>query len=150
MPLARLKDLPDEILRNICFAVDWSDALSLQTTSRRFRDIANEHLLWKYYCQTCFRYWNASHHISAKLGDSSFLDWKKLFKKRHEAEGETKSALQNIISSQRARTPKIEAIVALGYDSKNALLQSHARAPGSHDHLARRYSNLSCICGGSH
>jgi hypothetical protein len=62
--------------------------------------------------------------------------------KRHEADLKTLSALKDIISSQTARTPKIEAIVSLGYDSKDALLQSHERAVDFDDHLARRYGIL--------
>ncbi|KAF7504116.1 hypothetical protein GJ744_002685 [Endocarpon pusillum] len=139
MAQGELESLPDEILRSVCFFLDWHDAISLQSTNRRFRDVANEHLLWKYYCQCSFRYWAVSHHIFSKLADPSFVQWKQLFKYHHEAEIRTISALQGVISSQRARTPKIESIVELGYDAKDALLQSHARASESDDHLARRY-----------
>ena len=143
MAQGKLINLPDEILRSVCFFLDWHDALSLQSTSRRFGDVANEHLLWKYYCQCSFRYWAVSHQISSKFADLSFVQWKQLFRNHHEAEIRTRSALQGIISSQRARTPKIESIVELGYDSKAALLQSHARASEFDDHLARRYTMCS-------
>lgn len=143
----RLVDLPDEILRSICFFLAWNDALSLHSTSRRLRDVANEHLLWKYYCQSSFKYWAASHQISAKSADPSFVQWKQLFQKRHEAEFKTKSTLQAIISGQKGRTPKIESIVDLGYDSKVVLLQSHAGASKFDDHLARRYTSSSYCPG---
>jgi F-box protein 21 len=139
MTLRRLTDLPDEIARSICFLVEWNDALSLQATCRRFADVANEHLLWKYYCRSSFRYWAASHQISIKLADASFQDWKQLFKKRYEAESKTQSALQDIICNQKARTPKIEIIVGLEYDSKDVLLWNFAEASDSDDHLARKY-----------
>lgn len=142
MALGRLADLPDEIVQSICFFIDWKDALSLQATCRRFGNVANEHLLWKYYCQSSFKYWAASHQLSTKLADSSFQQWKQLFQKRYEAESKTQSALQNVISGQKARTPKIEGIVGLGYDSKDVLLRNHARASESNDHLARRYFAL--------
>jgi F-box protein 21 len=144
----RLTDLPDEILREICFFLDWNDALSLQPTSRRFRDVANEHLLWKYYCRSSFKYWAASHQLSAKLADPSFVHWKQLFGMRHRADIKTESTLQSIICGQKGRTPKIESIAELGYDSKEVLLQNCATASQSHDHLARRYEYL-CLCAES-
>ncbi len=139
MARRQLVDLPDEILRSICFYLDWNDALSLQFTCRRFKDVANEHLLWKDFCQRSFTYWAASHQISSKLADSSFVQWKQLFGNHYQAETRTRSTLQDIISSQKGRTPKIESIVELGYDSKAALLQSYASASQFDDHLARRY-----------
>ena len=143
MALARLTDLPDEILRCICFFVDWNDALSLQATCRRFVDVANEHLLWKHHCRTSFKYWSAPHQISTRLADHNFIEWKELFMKRHKADFKTRSVLQDIVSSQTARTPKIEAIGSLGYDSKDVLLHNHARASEFDDQLARRYRTLS-------
>lgn len=139
MTSRRLTDLPDEILRSICFSLDWRDVLSLNATCRRFGNVANEHLLWKRFCYTVFRYWSASHGISAKSADPSFLDWKLLFQKRHEADSKTRLVLQDIISNQTARTPKLEDIISLGYDSKEVLLSNHARASQFDDHLARRY-----------
>jgi len=135
----RLPDLPDEILRQICLFLDWNDALSLQATCRRFGDVANDHLLWKYHCRSLFKYWASSHQLSTKLADTSFVQWKQLFKTRHEADVKTESTLKAIISSQKGRTPKIESIVELGYDAKEVLLQSCARDSQSHDYLARRY-----------
>lgn len=134
-----LIQLPDEIIRSICFLVDWKDAISLQATCRRLRDVAGEQLLWKFYCQSSVRYWDPSHQISLKLADPSFQQWKQLFQKHQEADVKTRNTLEEIISGQGARTPKIQGIVALGYDSKNALLMSHARASEFDDHLARRY-----------
>lgn len=78
--------------------------------------------------------------MSTKVADTSFVRWKQLFKTRYEAEMTTRSVLQDIISGQKARTPKIERIVGLGYDSKGALLQNQARASEFDDHLARRYT----------
>jgi F-box protein 21 len=135
----RLTDLPDEILREICLFLDWNDALSLQASYRRFSEVANDHLLWKFYCRSSFMYWAASHKLSAKLADAGFVQWKQLFKTRHKADIKTESTLQAIISSQKGRIPKIESIVELGYDAKEVLLQSCASDSQSHDHLARRY-----------
>ena len=134
-----LIQLPDEILRSICFLTGWKDAISLQVTCRRFRDVAGEQLLWKHYCQSSVRYWDPSHQMSLKLADPSFQQWKQLFQKHHEADVKTRSALQDVISRKGARLSKIQGIVALGYDSKDALLMSHARASEFDDHLARRY-----------
>lgn len=139
MAPARLIDLPDEILRCICFFLDWNDALSLQATCRRFVDVADEHLLWKHHCRTSFKYWNAAHQLFTKLADHNFLEWKELFMKRQQADFKTRSILQGIVSSQPARTPKIEAIVSLGYDSKDVLLQNHVGGSNVDDRLARRY-----------
>jgi F-box protein 21 len=141
--------LPDEILRSICFLLDWNDALSVQSGCRRLRDVANENLLWKYYCQSSFKYWTASHQLSAKLADASSVNWKQLFKTRHQADVSTTSTLQSIISSQKGRTPKIDNIVELGYDSKDVLLQSQSRASENNDHLARRYAILINLTGAS-
>jgi hypothetical protein len=66
------------------------------------------------------------------------LEWKQLFQKRIQADFKARSVLNDIISSQTARTPKIEAIVGLGYDSKDVLLQNHSTASEFNDHLARR------------
>jgi hypothetical protein len=142
MTLTNLIDLPDEILRCICFFVDWHDALCLQASCRSFTNVANEHLLWKYHCRTNFGYWAASHQLQEKLGDSSFVEWKQLFKQRYLADSTTRSTLNRVISSQTARTPKIEAIIALGHDSKDVLLQNYARASEFNDLLARRYIHL--------
>ena len=138
MAFALLTDLPVEILRCVSFFIGWNDALSIQATCRRLGDVANEHLLWKYYCRSSFKYWAARHQISTKLGDPTFLGWKELFKKRHEAEFKTRSALESIIASQTARTPKIEDIVSLGYDAKDVLLRDHTRTMDLDDYLARR------------
>jgi F-box protein 21 len=145
MASKKLTDLPDEILREICLFLDWNDALSLQATCRRFGSVANDHLLWKYYCGSSFKYWAASHQLPVKLADPSFAQWKQLFETRHRSEIKTESTLQAIISSQKGRTPKIESIVELGYDAKEVLLQSCATNPQSHDHLARRYLSYSPI-----
>lgn len=145
----KLTDLPDEILHSICFFVNWKDAVSLQASCRRFQDVANEHLLWKYYCRSSFKYWAASNQISKKLADSTFVQWKQLFRKRCDAEVKTRSALQNIISRQKARTPKIETIVGLGYDSKDVLLQNYAGASNFDDNLARRSVTPSWFGGSS-
>lgn len=135
----RLVDLPDEILRSICFFIDWRDALSLQVTNRRFEDVTDDHLLWRNYCQISFKYWAQSHQISTKVLDPSFVQWKPLFRKHYVANTKTRAALENIIATQKARTPKIESIVAFDYDAKDVLLQNYATVTNLDDHLARRY-----------
>lgn len=134
-----LVDLPDEILRSICFFIDWRDALSLRVTNRRFQDVTDDHLLWRHYCQINFKYWAKSHQIYTKVLDPSFVQWKPLFRKRHVANTKTRAALANIIATQKARTPKIESIVGFDYDAKDVLLQNHATNINLDDHLARRY-----------
>lgn len=148
MPSTALTDLPDEILRCICFFVDWDDALSIQATCRRLVDVVTEPLLWKYHCRRTFKHWAASHHLSTKLGDATFWQWKQLFKERYEAEAKTRSALARIIASQTGRIQKIEDIVSLGYDAKDVLLREYARAMDFDDGLARRYSILRLLRSG--
>jgi F-box protein 21 len=116
-----LTDLPDEILRSICFFADWHDAIHLQATCHRFEAITAEPLLWKHHCRSTFTYWSHSHYFHSRLRDATFLDWRQLFRRRLDASFQTSRLLDGIIASQTARTPKLESIVAIGYDAKDVL-----------------------------
>ncbi|KAL1995355.1 hypothetical protein VTN49DRAFT_1542 [Thermomyces lanuginosus] len=144
-----LSSLPDEILHLIFRFVHPNDAMSVQCTARRFRDVANEPLLWRFYCQTYFRYWDERHEFEKKLAArTSSVDWKRLYLTRAATDATTTKLLDGILSSQSGRIEKFEEIISLGYDVKDTLLR-HARAgPELEDHLARRYySNavLGCL-----
>jgi F-box protein 21 len=133
----RLTSLPDEILRSICFFVGWRDALQLQSTCHHLSNVASEHLLWKYYCQLTFEFWSPSHCISSKIVDAGFLGWRELFREHLEANVKTSHLLNQIISSEKARISKLEAIVDIGDDAKDVLLEN-LYSKVENDHLARR------------
>lgn len=134
----RLTYLPDEILRSVCFFVGWRDALHLQSTCRHLANVASENLLWKYHCQATFEYWTSLHCIASKIVDASFSGWKELFRKRWEANVKTSHLLDGIISCQKARISKLNAIVDIGDDAKDALLESRFSPNEENDYLARR------------
>lgn len=141
-----LSSLPDEILHLIFRFVHPNDAMSVQCTARRFRDVANEPLLWRFYCQTYFRYWDERHEFEKKLAArTSSVDWKRLYLTRAATDATTTKLLDGILSSQSGRIEKFEEIISLGYDVKDTLLR-HARAgPELEDHLARRCVTPSCV-----
>lgn len=139
MAKASLAGLPDEVLHYILCHTLPSDAAALERTSHRFRNVTNEPLLWRYYCKFSFKYWDHRHDIYRKFSSlvSSVL-WKELFIARCRTDAATTEILNDILASQVGRIEKFQAIVDLGYDTKDTLLR-HARAgPDQEDYLARR------------
>lgn len=134
-----LCSLPDEILHLILRFVHPNDAMSVQCTARRFRDVANEPLLWRFYCQTYFQHWDERHEFQQKLAArTSSVDWKRLYLFRAAIDATTTKLLDGILSSQSGRIEKFEEIISFGYDVKDTLLRHAQAGPELEDHLARR------------
>ncbi|KAJ9194233.1 hypothetical protein DTO164E3_5632 [Paecilomyces variotii] len=132
--------LPDEILHTILCYSPPSAAAALERTARRFRSIANEPLLWRYYCLTHFSFWEHRHDFKNKLADPvSSVDWKGLYASRCLTDSTVSSALESILTSQTGRLEKFRVIISFGYDAKDTLIRNALTGPEREDHLARRY-----------
>src|SRR5450432_1363338 len=91
--------LPDEIIQQVLFYLPPEDTLIVQDASRRLNRLANEPLLWRYYCRTLFKYWDSKHRIRQKLaGNVSDIDWKKIYFYRRDVDLQTTQALDGILS----------------------------------------------------
>ncbi len=135
-----LSALPDELIQLILYYVPPSSAAALERASRRFGDVANEPLLWRYYCRVYFRYWDAKHDIRQKFASQvSSVDWKQTYVRRGSLERTATQLLQSIISGQSGRIDKIQKIVELGYDVKDVLLRHTRTQDEAEDVLARRW-----------
>lgn len=146
---AALAHLPTELLQGIFMYLPPESMVAIHLTSRRFKDIANEFLLWRHHCRTGWKYWAPEHEIEDKLtGPVGATNWKQLFVARRETDRMIASTLDDIISTQQWRNVRIKRIVEFGYDAKDELLR-HAHAPDDAiDVLARRYwseAALNCI-----
>lgn len=133
--------IPDEILQQILTYIGPESILrSIERLSRRFARVANEPLLWRYYCHSTFKYWDPRHDIESKLaGDATSVDWKGLFCYRLRLDFGTTTSLEAILASQTNRIQWYESIGEGGYDVKDTLLR-HCRCDDSvSDVLARRY-----------
>ena len=138
-----LDGLPDEILYNIlCYCNPYS-AVSLEQTARRFKHVTNEALLWRFYCQTYFDFWDSRHNIQRKLMQPvSAVNWKELYVTRCRVDHTVTQILDSILSSQTGRIEKFRAVVEFGYDVKDCLLRHSLAESSMEDHLARRFALL--------
>jgi F-box protein 21 len=122
MNSVRLIDLPDEVIQNVLFRLNYTTALALEATCRRFRDVANEPLLWKSFCRDGWKKWQPRHNFKAKIAGSEFDGWKGLFAERTRSHREVCALIESIIEEDVNRIRKVERIVELGWDAKDALL----------------------------
>lgn len=136
-----LDSLPDEILHCVlCFCSPWSSA-SLERSASRFKRVTNEPLLWRFYCQKYFRYWDSRHNLPAKLAvPVSSTNWKELYVTRILVDRAVTQALDSILASQTGRNEKARTIVDFGFDAKDTLLRHSTSPPDIEDHLARRFA----------
>jgi len=144
-----LHELPDEILHSIlCFSSPTSSA-ALGQTARKFQRIADEPLLWRFYCQSFFTFWDKRHELPKKLASPiSAVNWKQLYVMRHVMDLSITQTLNSILSNQTGRIEKFEVIINFGYDAKDTLIRHSLAIHENDDYLARRYySNaiLSCL-----
>jgi F-box protein 21 len=119
----KLTGLPDEVIQNVLFRLDYTNALALEATCRRFRDVANEPLLWKSFCRDGWKKWHPRQQFKAKLAGNEFAGWKALFAERTRSSRETRALVAGILEQDVDRIPKVERIVELGWDAKDALLE---------------------------
>jgi F-box protein 21 len=146
----RLIDLPDEVIQNVLFRLNYTSALALEATCRRFRDVANEALLWKSFCRDGWKKWHPRHNFKAKIAGSEFNGWKGLFAERTQSHREVCALIESIVEVDVNRIRKVERIVELGWDAKDALLDGFRLAHLSEKSvLAQRWdlaANLAASC----
>lgn len=134
-----LNDLPDEIIQCILSYASPTSAAAIAQTSRRMDDITNTPLLWRLYCRKHFKYWDARHNITEKyVLPVSLVDWRELFKTRHQTDIAVTKTLEEILACQKGRIQRFNKIINLGYDAKDTLLRHAAVGSDYEDHLARR------------
>lgn len=132
-------DLPDEVVSFVLRHLDPISALRLGRTSRRFRDLTDQPLLWKYYCQSCYRYWSADQNVRKREVDPNFVGWKDIFSARARSARRSRTILEDVITDPLGRIGKIDQIVDDGdYGVKNELLDAFQQAPNSTNHLAQK------------
>ncbi|KAL2134609.1 hypothetical protein VTI74DRAFT_11351 [Chaetomium olivicolor] len=142
-----LEDIPDEIVRHILLYLSPEDTLqSFQLLSRRFHHIANESLLWRWHCQTSFRFWNPEHKFIEKLTSlASSVDWRGLWVARKKKNNRASRLLDSVISRKTGQLRKLQELCELGYDVKDYLLEQCHADESAEDVLARRYYASSAL-----
>jgi F-box protein 21 len=134
-----LIDLPNEILFQILIYVPPNLTPAILLTSRRFNDVADPRL-WRFHCQTQYRYWSQDHGLKkALLDNSDSVEWKKVFSERYNKDKKISDYIDSIVASQSGRIEKAERIVSFGYDAKDTLLRHINTPDDADDVLARRY-----------
>lgn len=137
--LSSLNHLPEEILHSILCYSHPRSAVALQQTSRRFKDVTIQPLLWRHYCQTYYRFWDRKHEIKKKFTLlASEVDWKALFVLRYKIDTSVAQLLDSILASQSGRIEKFRSVMEFGYNAKDTLLRNSQVQDGE-DHLARRW-----------
>ncbi|KAJ8120548.1 hypothetical protein ONZ43_g2766 [Nemania bipapillata] len=139
--------LPDELIHQILhYLLPEQTLTSVALVSRRFNNIAHEPLLWKYYCQTSFRYWQAEHRFHDKVrGNLHDVDWKALYILRLRRNGRIANLIDGIVASRVSRLEKTEQICQFGYDAKDYLLTQCRVDESVEDVLARRYYSCTVL-----
>ncbi|KAF4512122.1 hypothetical protein G6O67_001302 [Ophiocordyceps sinensis] len=142
-----LDKIPDEIIQHLLHYVSPRDNLrSLQILSRQFHRLANQPLLWRYYCRSSFTHWHQNHEFQNKLRrKASEVGWKQLFVLRAQQNRLVADLLDGIITTQVGRVKRFETIARLGYDAKDFLLAQCRTDESAHDFLARRYYGNSLL-----
>ncbi|OTA65836.1 hypothetical protein K449DRAFT_391788 [Hypoxylon sp. EC38] len=145
--MASIDDLPDEIVHQILLYVSPEETLTkVSLLSKRFNRVAQEPLLWKFYCEHNFKYWESNHHFKERLKRNlRETDWRRLYLQRLGRNARIARLVDGIVASRVSRLEKIEQICQYGYDAKDYLL-SQCRVPDSvEDVLARRYYSCSVL-----
>ncbi|OCK80559.1 F-box domain-containing protein [Lepidopterella palustris CBS 459.81] len=132
--------LPTEILQAIFEYLPPRSLVATSRTSKRLKVIADQPIIWRYYCRTHFSFWDSRHNIEAKFaGPLSDVDWRALFLERMDTEKKTNSILEEVIATQRNQIANITKIASFGYDAKHTLLQHYNVDDDAEDVLARKY-----------
>lgn len=139
--------LPDELLQHILQYIPPEDVLrSFSPLSRRLHRIAQEPLLWRYYCRSNFRYWNAVHRFQEMIrGPVHRVNWKRLFLLRLQRNAHAAALLDGIVQSRVSRLQKMEQICQYGYDVKDFLLAQCRIDDSAEDVLARRHFSCTVL-----
>ena len=135
-----LSTLPDEILSAILLRLSAKDLVSLQLTSKRLADLANDNYIWQHQCRATWRYWHPDHNFAHKITQPvEAVRWKELFVRRKSTDGQVARIFDSFLASQQGRIEKVEVIRDKGYDAKDLLLRYCAAPESAPDVLARRY-----------
>ncbi|KAJ2984567.1 hypothetical protein NUW58_g5993 [Xylaria curta] len=145
--MSSLSSLPAELIHQILQYLSPEHTLTaIALVSRRFNDIANEPLLWRYYCQAYFRYWQAEHCFHDKVrGKVHDVDWKALYLLRLRCNNHIGNLIDGIVASRVSRLAKTEQICQYGYDAKDYLLTQCRVDESVEDVLARRYYSCTVL-----
>lgn len=138
--MAVLDNVPDEIIRHILQYVSPTEAYqTVPLVSKRLQRVANESLLWKYYCQISYRYWNTEHRFREKLeARASRTAWRDLWRRRRYRNDLIAGLLNDIIATTVGRRERVGRICQYGYDAKDFLLEQSRADDSVGDGLARR------------
>jgi F-box protein 21 len=134
--------LPFELLSQIFqYISPEENLLSLQLVSRQFRIIANEPLLWRFYCRSTFRYWAPEHELDKKINEqeATKVGWRNLWLERKRNNSRLSGYLDAMIRSTTHRLDRIGAVCSYGFDAKDFLLEQCRTPDDAEDALARRY-----------
>ena len=136
-----LDDVPDEIVRHILLFVSPEDNLrNVQHLAKHLNHLANEPLLWRYYCRTSYKYWAPEHRLSQKLAArASDIEWKDLWITRKRLDTRNARLFNGLLSTKVGRLRKLGRICEGGYDAKDFLLGQLRTDESAEDMLARRY-----------
>lgn len=139
--VSSLDSLPEEVLHSVLYYCHPATSAALAQAARRFRRVADEPLLWRFYCQTHFKHWDHEHNLLDKLARPvPSVNWKALYISRHLVDRATSRLLDSILASQTGRLEKIQMVIDLGFDIKDTLLRHGSVGPDTEDYLARRYA----------
>lgn len=132
--------LPEEIIENVFFYLSPDDLLVAQWTCKAFRDITNGPLLWRHHCRSQYKNWDRKHRFWDRLKlPAAETNWKQLFLQRRTVDKIVSDGMNQMLSTQRQRIPKIDKIAVQGEDARDALLRQRNVADDAEDVLARRY-----------
>ncbi|KAI1338110.1 hypothetical protein F5Y15DRAFT_387630 [Xylariaceae sp. FL0016] len=139
--------LPDELLHQLLYYISPEETLTtLSLLSRRFNSVAQEPLLWRHYCQSSFKYWQAEHQFREKAnGELHHVDWKGLYLLRLARNYHVANLIDGIIASRISRLHKTEQICRYGYDAKDYLMSQCRIGDDVEDYLARRYYSCTVL-----
>lgn len=132
--------LPDEILEEIVAFLPAVDLARAGRTSKRIYAAASQKLLWRTHCCQKYSYWSSEHSIRDKLSTAvADTNWKQLYARRQAQDRVVSNLLEEVLSSQTQRIPRIEKIYNYGNDAKDALFEHIDCPDDAEDVLARRY-----------
>lgn len=142
-----LDQIPDEIIHQILHYISPEDnLLSVHPLSSRLNQLANEPILWRYYCLHSFKFWKTDHKFSEKLEKPvSNIPWKQLFLLRKRRNARIAYLFDGILATKYGRVKKFEEICLLGYDAKDFLLDQAQTPDAADDVLARRYESIRSV-----
>lgn len=132
-------EVPDELIRHILFYLTPEENIGLvQSSCLRLYNVANDLLLWRYYCCQIL-YWHPRHSIRRKLqGPAASVDWKRLWLLRKRWDLVAADLLDRVVQTRVDQHKHLRQICSMGLDVKDYLLGQMHLDSAADDHLARR------------